>query len=76
MLARGFTGRLHTMIPKADGDSTLLGQRPLCVLPVVDWLWASVRLGHSQHWFTPGSLTLFKVRVKESLVWTPGMSHL
>ena len=24
-----------TMIPKSDGDSTPLGQRPLCVLPVV-----------------------------------------
>ena len=24
-----------TMIPKADGDSTPLGQRPLCVLPTV-----------------------------------------
>ena len=23
------------MIPKADGDSTPLGQRPLCVLPIV-----------------------------------------
>ena len=28
------------MIPKADGDSTPLGQRPLCVLPVVYRLWA------------------------------------
>ena len=31
------------MIPKAEGDSTPLGQRPLCVLPVVYRLWASVR---------------------------------
>ena len=38
------------MIPKTDGDSTPLGQRPLCVLPVYR-LWASVRLGHIQHWF-------------------------
>ena len=36
------------MIPKADGDSTPLGQRPLSVLPVVHRLWASVRLGHLQ----------------------------
>ena len=28
------------MIPKADGDSTPLGQRPLIVLPVVYRLWA------------------------------------
>ena len=28
------------MIPKADGDSTPLGQRPLSVLPVVYRLWA------------------------------------
>ena len=28
-----------------------LGQRPLCVLPVVYRLWASVRLGHLQAWF-------------------------
>ena len=34
------------MFPKADGDSTLLGQRPLSVLPVVYRLWASLRLGH------------------------------
>ena len=34
------------LIPKADGDSTLLGQRPLSVLSVVYRLWASRRLGH------------------------------
>ena len=28
------------MIPKAEGDSIPLGQRPLCVLPVVYRLWA------------------------------------
>ena len=33
------------MIPKADGDSTPLGQRPLCVLPIAYRLWASARLG-------------------------------
>ena len=38
------------MIPKADGDSTPLGQRPLSVLPVVYRLWASLRLGHLQEW--------------------------
>ena len=39
------------MIPKSYGDSTPPGQRPLCVLPVVYRLWASVRLGHLQSWF-------------------------
>ena len=34
------------MIPKADGDTTSLGQRLLSVLPVVYRLWASLRLGH------------------------------
>ena len=38
------------MIPKADGDSTPLGQRPLSVLPVVYRLWASLRLGHLREW--------------------------
>ena len=39
------------MSPKDDGASTPLGQRPLCVLPVVYRLWASVRLGHLTGWF-------------------------
>ena len=39
------------MIPKTDGDSTPLGQRPLCVLQVAYRLWASVRLGHLEDWF-------------------------
>ena len=38
------------MIPKADGDTTSLGQRLLSVLPVVNRLWASLRLGHLQEW--------------------------
>ena len=38
------------MTPKADGDSTPLGQRPLGVLPVVYRLWSSLRLGHLQEW--------------------------
>ena len=39
------------MIPKADGDSTPLGQRPLCVLPIAYRFWASVRLLHLGEWF-------------------------
>ena len=39
------------MIPKADGDATHLGQRPLSVLPVVYRLWASTRMGQLAGWF-------------------------
>ena len=39
------------MIPKVDGDATPLGQRPLCVRPVVYRIWASVRLQHLPGWF-------------------------
>ena len=47
---QGFLDAYIAMIPKADGDSTLLGQRPLSVLPVVCRLWASLRLGHLREW--------------------------
>ena len=50
-----------TMIPKADGDATPLGQRPLCVLPVVYRIWASVRLRHLDVGFGLGSLFPFLV---------------
>ena len=43
---QGLLDAFFTMIPKVDGDSTPLGQRPLSVLPVVYRLWASLRLGH------------------------------
>ena len=39
------------MIPKTDGDSTPLGQRPLSVLPVVYRIWASARVGQLDDWF-------------------------
>ena len=39
------------MIPKADGDATHLGQRPLSVLPVVYRIWASARMGQLDGWF-------------------------
>ena len=39
------------MISKADGDNTPLGQRSLCVLPLVYRIWASARLAHVQDWF-------------------------
>ena len=39
-----------TMIPKSDGDTTPLGQRTLCVLPVVYRIWASVGLRHLDSW--------------------------
>ena len=47
------------MISKAEGNSTPLGQCPLCVLPEVYRLWASVRLAHLKDWFyswVPGSV--------------------
>ena len=40
-----------TMIPKTDGDATPLGQRPLCVLPIVYRVWASARMGQLEDWF-------------------------
>ena len=39
------------MIPKTDGDATPLGQRPLCVLPVVYRIWASARMLQLEPWF-------------------------
>ena len=47
---QGLLDAYKPMIPKADGDSTPLGQRPLSVLPVVYRLWASLRLGHLREW--------------------------
>ena len=38
------------VIPKAEGNRTPLGQRPLSVLPIVYRLWANVRLTHLQDW--------------------------
>ena len=37
--------------PKLKVTAPRLGQRPLCALPVVYRLWASVRLAHIQDWF-------------------------
>ena len=39
------------MIPKTDGNATPLGQRPLCVLPVVYRTWAAARMGQLEGWF-------------------------
>ena len=47
---QGLLDAYIAMIPKADGDSTPLGQWPLSVLPVVYRLWASLRLGHLREW--------------------------
>ena len=38
------------MIPMFDGDATPIGQRPLCVFPVVYRLWAPDRLRRSEAW--------------------------
>ena len=47
---QGLLDAYIAMIPKADGDSTALGQRPLSVLPVVYRLWSSLRFGHLREW--------------------------
>ena len=47
---QGLLDAYIAMIPKADGDSAPLGQRPLSVLLVVYRLWASLRLGHLREW--------------------------
>ena len=47
---QGLLDAFIALIPKADGDSTPLGQRPLSVLPVVYRIWASLRLGHLRDW--------------------------
>ena len=39
------------MIPKTDGDATSLGQRPLCVLPIVYRIWGSARVVQLVGWF-------------------------
>ena len=47
------------MIPNTDGDATPLGQRPLCVLPIVYRVWASARMVQLEEWFkswVPGSV--------------------
>ena len=50
-MARWVVGCLYYMIPKADGNATPLGQRPLSVLPVVYRTWASARVGQLDGWF-------------------------
>ena len=47
---QGLLDAFIAMIPKVDGDSTPLFQRPLNVFPVVYRLWASLRLGHLREW--------------------------
>ena len=47
----GLRDAYFAMIPKAEGDSSPLGQGRLRVLPVVYRIWASVRLSHIQDWF-------------------------
>ena len=47
---QGLLDAYITLIPEADGDAAPLGQRPLCVLPVVYRFWASVRLRNLDDW--------------------------
>ena len=39
------------LIPKVDGDAAPLGHRPLCVLPMVYWVWASAGMMQLELWF-------------------------
>ena len=49
---QGLLDAYIAMIPlKLKAIAPPLGQRPLCVLPVVYRLWASVRLAHLKEWF-------------------------
>ena len=73
---RGCWMPFFAVIPKADGDSTPLGQRPLSVLPVVFWLWASLRLGHLRDGSRDGFLSLSLVWVMVSLLWKLGLPLL
>ena len=66
------------MIPKANADSTPLGQRlcvlpvPHCVLPVVHRLWASLRLGHLREWvqsWVPKSVSSLGCGVSSVEAW-------
>ena len=43
----------HLADPKSGGDATLLGHRPLCVLPVVQRVWASAWMIQLEPWFRP-----------------------
>ena len=55
----GLLDAFFAMMPKTDGDATLLGQRPLGVLPVVHRIWASARMVQHEDWFrywVPGSV--------------------
>ena len=69
---QGLLDAYIAMIPKADGDSTPPGQRPLSVLPVVYRLWASLRLGHLRCGLRGGYLSRYLVLVMVSLQWKPG----
>ena len=55
----GWLDATIAMIPKADGDATLLGQRPLSVLQGVYRIWTSARMVQQEEWFrswVPGSI--------------------
>ena len=49
--SEGLLDAYIAMIPKVGGDSTPLGQRPLSVLPVVHFFWASARMKQLEGWF-------------------------
>ena len=60
-----FLDAFFTMIPKTDGDSAPLGQRPLCVFPIVFGYGPQSGLGIFNTGSIPGFQTLFLVMVRE-----------
>ena len=66
---QGLLDAFFAMIPKVDGESTPLGQRPLSVLQVVYRLWASLRLGHLRVWVEGGYLNRYLFLVMVYLRW-------
>ena len=50
-MARWVAGCIHCNGSQDCGDATPLGQRPLCVLPIVHRLWASARMVQLDGWF-------------------------
>ena len=68
----GLLAACIAMIPKSDGDATPLGQRPLCVSPVVYRIWASARMSWSLG-SGLGYRLLFLVLAGGVALWTPGL---
>ena len=73
---QGLLDEYIPMIPKAEGDSTPLGQRPLFVLPLFIVSWLRFVLPILRSGFIPGFLTLSLVLVRVYPRLMPGMPLL